>query len=61
VHEIVIAVQVNGKLRATLTCAPGETQQVLEPAARALVEKWLEQATAKKVVFVKDRLINFVI
>lgn len=59
-QTIEIAVQVNGKLRASLAVAPGSTQELVEELARAAIPKWLE-AGVKKVIFVPNRLINFVV
>ncbi len=59
---VTIAIQVNGKLRETLTVPHGHDQATIEPMAReAIFSKWLEGKTVVKVVFVPDRLISFVI
>jgi leucyl-tRNA synthetase len=59
--EVTIAIQVNGKLRAQLTVPAGSNQETVEPLARELIAKWLENSTVRKTVFVSDRLISFVI
>jgi leucyl-tRNA synthetase len=59
--EGTLVVQVNGKLRASLTVAKGAGQDVVEPLAREAAQKYLADVVVKKVIFVKDRLINFVI
>ena len=62
-----LVVQVNGKVRATLTAERGISQAQAERLARedARVAKYLEKPfdglMVKKVIFVKDRLINFVL
>ncbi len=60
--DATIAVQVNGKLRDTLTVAKGLTRADLE--ARALASekiiRTLDGAVPKKVVVVPDRLVNIV-
>ncbi|HBS48297.1 TPA: leucine--tRNA ligase [Candidatus Dependentiae bacterium] len=61
VNEIEIAVQVNGKLRANVTIQKGESQQDVQSKAEIAIEKWLKEGTVIKVIFVADRLINFVI
>jgi leucyl-tRNA synthetase len=61
VSEAELAVQVNGKLRATLQIQRGTAQAEIEPAAKKAAHKWLENGTIVKVIFVQDRLINFVI
>ncbi len=60
-HEVTVVVQVNGKLRASLTLAKGLDQAAVEPLARAAITKWLEGVTVVKVVLVQDRLISFVV
>jgi leucyl-tRNA synthetase len=60
-HEVTVVVQVNGKLRASLTLAKGLDQAAVEPLARAAIAKWLEGVTVVKVVLVQDRLISFVV
>ncbi len=60
-QELTIAVQVNGKLRGTVTAAPGTGQAEIETAARAAVAQWLDSVQLVKTIFVKDRLINFVV
>jgi leucyl-tRNA synthetase len=57
----VIAIQVNGRVRATITVERGASQNDVEPLARAAIEKWLNGMSITKVIFVPDRLISFVI
>jgi leucyl-tRNA synthetase len=59
--EVTVVVQINGKLRSSLMLAKGTSQDVVEPQARAAVQQWLDGKTVVKVVFVADRLINFVV
>jgi leucyl-tRNA synthetase len=58
-----LLVQVNGKMRDKFLVARGITQAEAEKRALALpnVQKWVPGGLAKKVIFVKDRLINFII
>lgn len=60
---ITLPVQVMGRVRGTLEVEPGLDQAEIEAQARALpnVAKYLEGARVMKVVYVKDRLINFVV
>ncbi|WP_221792515.1 leucine--tRNA ligase [Aquisediminimonas sediminicola] len=60
--EVNIAVQVNGKLRDTLTLAKGLDKAALEAAALASekIIRTLDGATPKKVIVVPDRLVNIV-
>jgi leucyl-tRNA synthetase len=61
--EVKIAVQVNGKVRALLTAPQGAGQNEISEAALndPMVQKWLSGREPKKVVFVPDRLISFVV
>jgi len=58
-----IAVQVNGKLRGTVEAEAGAGEDVVVPLARAEenVARWLEGVTEHRVIFVKNRLVNFVV
>jgi leucyl-tRNA synthetase len=60
--EATIAIQVNGKLRDTITVAKGTSKDTLEALALASpnVVRMLDGATPKKVVVVPDRLVNVV-
>jgi leucyl-tRNA synthetase len=55
--------QINGKLRATFKVPAGSTQEVVEAAAKALpaFAEWTAGKTIKKVIFVPNKLINFVV
>ena len=61
--EATIAVQVQGKLRDTLTVAKGLPKEELERLALASdkIIRTLDGATPKKVIVVPDRLVNIVI
>jgi leucyl-tRNA synthetase len=58
-----LAVQVNGKLRGTVTVEVGCDRDTAEISARGEenVSRYLDGATVRKVVFVQDRLLNFVV
>ena len=60
--EVTIAVQVNGKLRDTLTLPKGLTREEAEAAALASdkVVTFLAGKSPKKVIVVPDRLVNLV-
>jgi leucyl-tRNA synthetase len=60
-NDVEIAIQVNGKLRGTVRTDRGAQQDTVEPVARTTISNWLEGKEIIKVVFVKDRLISFVI
>jgi leucyl-tRNA synthetase len=61
--EVDIAVQVNGRLRATVTVPRGASEE--EVKAKALAEDGVQRHTdgkqIRKVIFVPDRLINIVV
>ncbi len=58
-----LAVQVNGKLRATVEGPAGMDQDAAEAAARSdeNVARYLDDGTLKRVVYVPNRLLNFVV
>jgi leucyl-tRNA synthetase len=60
--EVTIAVQVNGKLRDTLTAAKGAAKDDLQEMALASdkVQRVLEGKAPRKVIVVPDRLVNIV-
>jgi leucyl-tRNA synthetase len=60
-NEITIAIQINGKLRGDISVARGAEQQEVDAKAQAAVAQWLASKEIVKTIFVKDRLINFVI
>ena len=61
--EVVIPVQINGKVRARLTVAAGITEDELREhaLADALVKKHLEGKTVRKVVVAGGRLVSIVV
>ena len=61
-EKIVLGVQVNGKRRGEIEVSPEEGQLEAEKKARENpeIEKWLEGET-KKVVYVKGRILNFIV
>ncbi|MBK9445422.1 MAG: leucine--tRNA ligase [Betaproteobacteria bacterium] len=61
--EIELMLQVNGKLRGSITVAAGADKASIEAAALAseAVQKFMEGKPAKKVVVVPGRLVNIVV
>lgn len=60
---VTVVVQVNGKVRANVE-APADSEEasaVKAAQADQKVQKYLEGQTIKKTIYVKDRLINFVV
>jgi len=62
-EEIVFVVQVNGKVRERIILPSGsKKEEVLEKAlASEKVKKYIGERKVKRTVFVKDRLVNFVV
>jgi leucyl-tRNA synthetase len=60
--QVTIAVQVNGKLRDTMTAPKGAPKETLEEMALASekVSRILEGRAPRKVIVVPDRLVNLV-
>ena len=61
--EFELVVQVNGKVRGKITVPKGIDSKKAEEPAREIpnVKRFLEGKKVKKVIFVKDRLINFIV
>ncbi len=61
--EFELIIQVNGKMRDKFMASRGISQAEAEKSAlaREAVKKWIPDGQPKKAVFVKDRLINFII
>ena len=61
--EVTIAIQVNGKLRDTLTVGKGSSREALESLALASdkIVNSLGGADPKKIIVVPDRLVNIVV
>ncbi len=60
---IELAVQVNGKVRATIEVSPEASEEEVKEVAFAHdnVSKWMECGEAKKVIYVKGRILNIVV
>jgi leucyl-tRNA synthetase len=58
-----IPVQVNGKLRGTITVARDANQETVESVARETesVAKHLNEGEIRKVIFIPAKTINFVV
>lgn len=61
VSQVTIALQVNGKLRGTIEVAKDADEKSLEAAARPVIAKWLDGKELLKVIYVPNRLINYLI
>jgi len=59
--EVELVVQVNGKIRAKLLVAFNAEQVDIEEEAKALVVSHMEGKSLRKVIYVKNKLLNFVV
>jgi len=61
--EVKIVIQINSKIRATCVVPYGATEKYVTELARGLgeVEKWVVGKEVKKVIFVPNKLLNFVV
>ena len=61
--SVKLAVQVNGKLRATIEVAVTTPKQEIERLAKAEpnVEKHIEAMTVKKIIIVPGKIVNIVV
>ena len=62
-EEIVIPVQINGKLRARLTLPPNADRDTIEAAALALpeIQRRIEGKTVRKIIVVPGKLMNIAV
>ncbi len=62
-QRVMIAVQVNGKLRGQVEVDPSADKEAVEAAAREneTIARWLQDGQVVKVIFVPGRLLNFVV
>ena len=62
-ETIEVAVQVNGKLRGTISLAPDSAKELAEEMALAIpaVQKILDGSTPKKVIVIPNRIVNVVV
>ena len=61
--EVTIVVQINGKVRAKIQAEAGSSQDdVLELAKKeANVQKYIQEKDIKKVIYIKDKILNIVV
>jgi leucyl-tRNA synthetase len=62
-EQAVIAVQVNGKVRGEIQGTAGASQEEVQNMAlnKDEIKKWLAGKQIKKVIFVPNRILNFVV
>jgi leucyl-tRNA synthetase len=56
-----LIIQVNGKMRGKISAEVGLTEEKARALAEKEIQNWLGDKEIKKVIFVKDRLINFIV
>jgi leucyl-tRNA synthetase len=56
-------VSINGKMRTTITISLAASQDEVENIAlnNEIIQKWMEGKSHKKIIFVKNKMINVVI
>jgi leucyl-tRNA synthetase len=59
--EVEIAVQVNGKLRGRIKTVMGKSQDEITSIAMPQIEKYINGQKINKIIYVKDKIINFVL
>jgi leucyl-tRNA synthetase len=59
--EVELVIQVNGKIRAKFLVAFNAEQATIEEEAKNLVVSYMEGKTLRKVIYVKNKLLNFVV
>ncbi len=61
--EVTIAIQVNGKLRGTLTCMNGVMQDEVAVLARENpdIAKWIEGKLLVREIFIPNKMLSIVV
>ena len=60
-EELEIPIQVNGKLRGKIEVDATASREQIEEAAREQVQEWVLGKQLRKVIYVENKLINFVV
>ena len=62
-HTVEVAIQVNGKLRGQIPVAKDTPEDAVVAAARSdeNVARYLDGVEERRVIYVKERLVNFVV
>ncbi len=59
--NLILIIQVNGKTRGTIKIKKGISQNQAQKLVTPVVKNYLGKAKIKKIIFVEDKLINFVL
>jgi leucyl-tRNA synthetase len=56
-------ISINGKMRTTMVISLGATQEEVEKIVlnNDVVKKWIDGKTPKKIIFVKNKMVNLVV
>ncbi len=62
-NTMTIVVQINGKMRASFEAKKTQAEEEIKAMALAIseIKKWIEGQEVKKIIYVKNRLVNIVI
>lgn len=60
-NTAVYAIQINGKMRGTIEVDVNADQKTIEAQAQEQVQKRLEGKEIRKIIFVKNRMVSFVV
>ena len=58
---VTVAIQVNGKLRGTIDMPVDSVESIVEKEAIETIKKWVADKQVRKVIFVQNRMINFIV
>ena len=59
--EIIIPIQFNGKLKATIQMIPDESDEVVKQKVHKAIDSKLEGKTIIKEIYVKNKIYNIVV
>jgi leucyl-tRNA synthetase len=62
-QETVVAVQINGKVRGTVTVATDSAEEAVQTAVLAdtKLQRYVVDKTIVKTIFVPNRIVNFIV
>lgn len=59
--SVVLAIQVNGKMRGTVQVPVDMAQDMIESVAKEQIEKWIEGKQIKKIIYIAGKMVSFVV
>ena len=60
-NEIILPIQFNGKLKATITISPDEDEESIKTKVHEAIDSKLDGKTIVKEIYVKNRIYNIVV